>query len=342
MITFAHDTTPIISECTYRNQLLNILSSFLFRNLQFFEDTNLRKFAVDSYVYGNFADMKNEGKSRVTIVADGGSTKTDWRILGADGKVVKAVGQGINPVYQSEEQVRLNVVAAVGDYCGRAAMVCFYGAGILPGISKVGKVLAELCPGALVETGSDLKAAAIALFGDSEGLAGILGTGSNSGLYDGKDIVESIPAGGFILGDEGSGAYFGKRLISDWLKKEMPQELAGLFQEKYSLSYPVVVEKVYRSQMPSRFLAGLTEFVAENRQHGYMQELLRDGFGAFVRRNILKYGRNGLPFGVIGSVGAYFYDELKSVAAGCGINLVKAERSAGDGLERYYSSLILR
>lgn len=287
-------------------------------------------------------DMEKIKGNGVTIVADGGSTKTDWRIVGTGNSVVRVIGQGINPIYQSEEQIRQNILEAVGSFCGSVARVCFYGAGILSGTSKVGEVLADLCPGTQIETGSDLKAAAIALFGDTEGLVGILGTGANSGLYDGADVVESIPAGGFVLGDEGSGAYFGKRLLSDWLKMEMPQELAGKMQEKYSLSYSDIVEKVYRSQMPSRYLAGLTEFVAEHRQHVYMQELLHDGFGAFVRRNILKYGRNELPFGVIGSVGTFFFEELKSVAAEYGINLVKAERSAGDGLERYYKDLMVK
>lgn len=182
----------------------------------------------------------------------------------------------------------------------------------------------------------------MALLGGQDGIAAILGTGSNSGLYLGGRIVRNIPAGGFILGDEGSGAWMGKMLLSDFIKGLLPEELDAAFRKEYpGLDYPAVVAKVYRGEMPSRYLASFSVFLAGNMDCGYVRSLVADGFRLFLQRNVLRYGRPDLPLAAVGSVACVYGDILRSVAAGCGMERVITARGAGDGLEAYFSRRIM-
>lgn len=282
-------------------------------------------------------------KDRIKIVADSGSTKTDWRILQPGTDPVRVLSPGINPVFLDEESISGIAAEALAGYTGSPAELYFYGAGVVSSGARdrIVSAISGIFPkGTEVFAGSDLLGASVALFGRDEGLVAILGTGSNSGLYDGRNVVESVPAGGFILGDEGSGAYFGRRLLSDFLKREMPSALSSRLQAEFGLNYSGIVEAVYRSGMPSRYLAGFMEFIGRNRSEGYVKELLSDGFGAFMLRNVLKYGRKDLPLGVIGSVGVVFREELGTAAGKYGIVLGKAAESAGDGLVEFYREQI--
>lgn len=274
------------------------------------------------------------------IIADSGSTNVDWRILQPGCGTVRLLSPGINPVYMDGDSIRRAVSSALEGYTDTPAEIYFYGAGITSpeSASKVVSAIAPLFPeGTSVQSGSDLLGAAIALFGREEGLVTILGTGSNSGLYDGSAIIDNIPAGGFILGDEGSGAYFGKCLLSDYLKREMPAGLATALRDEFRLDYPSVVESVYRGGMPSRYLAGFMEFIGRNRREPYVRGLLHEGFCSFIRRNVLKYGRSDLQMGIVGSVGMYFFEEICCAAEECGVVPGRVARSAGDGLEEFYS-----
>lgn len=278
----------------------------------------------------------------MTIVADSGSTSIDWRIIRPGKETEKRVSPGINPVYQDSaeiEEVFRNALASLEEVPGK---VLFYGAGIVSGeaAGKVRSALVAVLPGCSVTAGSDLEAAAIALFGRSDGIAAILGTGSNSGLWTGGRIVRSIPAGGFILGDEGSGAWLGRMLLSDYIKGLLPQRLESEFRREYpGLDYPGVVEKVYRGSMPSRFLASFSPFIGRNRDCDYVRELLAEGFRQFFRRNVLRYGRPDLPVAAVGSVASVYADALRDAAAGCNVHLTRIDASAGDGLAAFYEEL---
>ena len=193
------------------------------------------------------------------ITADSGSTSIDWRILRRGEPVRRLVSPGVNPVLQGVEAMRGVFSAALKDVVERTSAACcnssmenvlvyFYGAGVVSeaAAGKVRVALQAVLPGCEVTAGSDLEAAAIALLGDKDGVAAILGTGSNSGLYLGGRIVRNIPAGGFILGDEGSGAWLGKMLLADYIKGLLPQELeTALLEELPGLDYPAVVSRVY-------------------------------------------------------------------------------------------------
>lgn len=273
-------------------------------------------------------------------VADSGSTTIDWRILRDDLSVEKMVSPGINPVYQSTEEIMQTLSEVVGKMRdGECSHVYFYGAGLLSPdtCARVTAAIGTLLPGCRVVAGSDLEAAALALLGDGDGIAAILGTGSNSGLYIGGRIVRSVPAGGFILGDEGSGAWLGKRLLSDYIKGLLPDVMDEAFRKEFpGLDYPAVVERVYRDAMPSRYLASFSPFLERHRGLPYVKDLLQEGFGLFIRRNILSYGRPDLPLAVVGSVAEVYREELAAAALKEGIGTVRVEAGAGDGLVRYF------
>ena len=192
------------------------------------------------------------------ITADSGSTSIDWRILRRGEPVRRLASPGVNPVLQGVEAIRGVFAEALRGVEGPGIRVYFYGAGVVSEAAgeKVREALRAVLPGCEVTAGSDLEAAAIALLGDKDGVAAILGTGSNSGLYLGGRIVRNIPAGGFILGDEGSGAWLGKMLLADYIKGLLPQDVETALREEFpGLDYPAVVSRVYGGEMPSRYLA---------------------------------------------------------------------------------------
>ncbi|MEZ5000031.1 MAG: ATPase [Bacteroidales bacterium] len=171
--------------------------------------------------------------------------------------------------------------------------------------------LSEVFPGASVSVGSDLLGSVRALFGDEKGIACIIGTGSNSCLCDRGNIVRNIPPLGFILGDEGSGAYLGKMLLSDYLKGIMPELISESFRERYHTDKNDVISRVYRGEFPSRYVAGFVTFISENLESAYLYEMVLNGFRLFLQRNVLHYeGYPSLRIAFTGSVAWYFREIL--------------------------------
>ncbi|MBQ5747383.1 MAG: ATPase [Bacteroidales bacterium] len=275
------------------------------------------------------------------LIADSGSTSVDWRILWEDRAPEQVISGGINPVYQGESDICEIIRASVGFCVGSVDEVWFYGAGIISEEHRrsVAAAINTVFPVAKVYLFSDLTGAAVALFGDKEGIAAILGTGSNSGYYNGTQICENVRAGGFILGDEGSGAHIGKRLISDFVKGMLPKELSEKLEQKYSLTYSSIVENVYKSMLPSRYLAQFTYFVKENESHPYIDGLLDEVFTEFFKRNILQYERAAqVKIGMIGSVAVVFKEQLCRAGRKLGLNIFRIEQNASDGLQAYFQS----
>ena len=275
------------------------------------------------------------------VVADSGSTSIDWRILEGDASVRRVVSVGVNPVYQSVEEMGRVFGGALREYVGKEGKLYFYGAGVVSekAAEAVSDAFRRILPGFTVTVGSDLTAAAMASLSSSDGIAAILGTGSNSGLYLGGRIVRNIPAGGFILGDEGSGAWLGKRLLSDYIKGMLPDDLSSALEEEFGpLSYASIVDRVYRADMPSRYLASFSPFLKRHESQEYVRELLEEGFRAFIRRNVLRYDRPDLPLAAVGSVAAVYGDVLRSVASEFKLEVLNVEASAGDGLVRFYQN----
>ena len=247
---------------------------------------------------------------------------------------------GLNPVRDSAETIGrvvesvattlpcFEAVAGKEHSAAPSDEIHFYGAGCIePFKDVVREALERYFPSARVFVESDLLGAARALFGVKEGVACILGTGSNSCLYDGREIVENVPPLGWILGDEGSGAVLGKTLVGDLLKGQLGDTLKEAFFERFQLTQADIIERVYRQPMANRFLASLVPFIVEHRDEEAVHQLILDAFRSFLRRNVAAYGRPELPVGFVGSISAQFENELREAADAEGFIVGDIEKS---------------
>lgn len=192
-------------------------------------------------------------------------------------------------------------------------------------------------PGSVVEVNSDLLGAARALLGNTRGIACILGTGSNSCLYDGEKIISNIPPLGFILGDEGSGASLGKRLLADYLKGIMPGEVAKLFGKEFATDKEKVIKEVYRGEFPSKYIASFVVFLRENLQNEYCKKLLTDSFKDFIERNIMHYnGYREMKISFTGSIAWYFNEILLKVLKEYGLTAGEVIKEPAERLMDYH------
>ncbi len=250
-----------------------------------------------------------------TLIADSGSTKTDWAILSEGKTLIQCQTQGINPYMLSDQQIEsilLNeLVTQLKNHTPQN--IQFYGAGCRDQqIPRIKQLLQNAFPKACsIQVHSDLLGAARALCGNKPGIACILGTGSNSCFYDGKDIKENISPLGYILGDEGSGAVLGKRLIGDILKKQLPPEICQDFTETYNLSSENIIQQVYRQPLPNRFLAQFTHFLKKHEKHPKIHQLIEEEFSRFLTRNVVAYNQPQLSVNFIGSIAYHFADILR-------------------------------
>ena len=277
------------------------------------------------------------------LIADSGSTKVDWRAIKEDGSVIEISTEGINPVFQTREQIleifNTKLVPVLGN---GVKEIYFYGAGVVsPEVcGALSGYFKEVFPESVCYAASDVLAAARALCGHKPGIACILGTGSNSCMYDGKDIVKNVRAGGFILGDEASGGYLGKRLISDFIKGLLPKEIEEVFVERYGLDYMAIVQKVYIESLPSRFLASFSPFLNEFKEHPYIHNLLRSSFDEFFKRNIVHYDYQNNDVNFVGSIAYYYRPIIEESAAAQGMKVGKIIKSPIDGLVEYHKEEI--
>ncbi|MBQ9591278.1 MAG: ATPase [Paludibacteraceae bacterium] len=278
------------------------------------------------------------------LIADSGSTKTDWRLidLGNENRTSGFVSSGINPYYESEDEIISKLKGEVLPFVGDADLdeIRFYGAGCTE-VKKemMNSVLRSVLGDAQISVESDLMAAAHALLGRETGIACILGTGSNSCFYDGERILDNVSPLGFILGDEGSGAVLGKQFIGDLLKKQLPQDLSDIFWQSFpDLKQSDVIERVYRKPFPNRYLAQFTRFLGEHRDYEYVRHLLTNSFKAFLRRNVMQYDYQNYQTHFVGSVAAVFEDELREAADDCSVMVGQVMRTPMEGLIRFYQS----
>lgn len=278
------------------------------------------------------------------LAVDSGSTKTDWGFFntGYDLKAVKT--QGINPCHQSADEIRAIIRSELipnisSDDLNSVSEVFYYGAGCATEsiCAQMAGILKEFIPNAVIAVDSDMLGAARALCGRSEGVACVLGTGSNSCLYNGSAIVDQVPSLGYILGDEGSSAAIGRRLISDCLKRQLPEAVSHEFMERYSLTKETIIENVYRKPLPNRYIAGFAPFVYEKRAVPEVHKMLIQCFSEFFTRNVINYHKPWLPVHFVGSLANGFADELKETADSLGMTIGKILVSPMSGLVEYHS-----
>lgn len=271
------------------------------------------------------------------LIADSGSTKTDWILVASDGTQTELHTDGINPARDARDIIYNvlyhDLLTQIPSDISREELSCsgcqgsegavyFYGAGCIEPFSQtVRSVLKDLFPCCKVEVESDLLGAARALCGHEPGIACILGTGSNSCLYDGRDIIMHTPPLGYILGDEGSGSFLGKVLVNGLFKGVLPDELKQAFCNKYDMELPGIIEHVYREPSANRFLASLVPFIVEHRNHPSIHDLLVDAFRQFLVRNVAIYGHKEMPIHCVGGIAYQFADELSEAAASKGMQM---------------------
>ena len=272
------------------------------------------------------------------LIADSGSTKTDWALVDSPGVSVVHT-QGISPVHQSREDISRIIQDELKPQLGNAVVtdVRFYGSGVRPELESVVEAVLRdsFTSVASVEAHSDMLGAARALCGKSEGIACILGTGGNSCYYDGNTIAGNTPAMGYILGDEGSGAWIGKRFLHDLYKEILPKNVLVEFEAETGLSLPLIINKVYREPMANRFLASLSPFVHSHKDEAGVRQMLIEGFSDFLNFNILPYERKDLSVSFVGSIAYFFEAELREAAEITGFTIGAIERSPLDGMIRF-------
>ncbi len=251
------------------------------------------------------------------LIADSGSTKCEWCFI-QDGKKKTIITTGISPYFLSEEQIILLLQKELLPKLKnlQPETIHYYGTGLSdPENAKLLKrILKTIFPKAKINLASDLIAAARALCGSNKGIVCILGTGSNSCYFDGKKIIKNSPGLGYVLGDEGSGAYLGKKVIQYYLYKTFDEDLAMRFNEKYGISREDILDSVYKKPYPNRYLAGFTHFLSENRGHYMIENILEDGINDFFFTHINKYGQSWTtPVNFTGSVAFTFKDVVKEI-----------------------------
>ncbi len=276
------------------------------------------------------------------LIADGGSSKIDWCLIDANGEVKKRFNTpGMNAVMLSCEEmtVRLGEEFApiIGDLAVLTFEVYFYGAGcISPKVcDSVAEAIGKYLPEAKIEVYSDLLAAARALCGHNPGIACIMGTGSNSCYYDGEKIVDNVSPLGYILGDEGSGAVLGRRLVGDVLKEQLPADLCRKFLEQYQLDRLGIIQRVYREPGANKFLASLSPFLLENIECPQVRAIVESEFNAFFVRNIKHYGQKG-TVNFVGSIAHYYRHMLEEAAARNGFTVGTVLKVPMDGLIAFH------
>lgn len=289
------------------------------------------------------------------LIADSGSTKTDWAIVTGASQPVVLNTQGINPVHQSREEIvrilREEFVSLMASNTEVQKLrssailtpqfplaVYFYGSGIRPEMESLMTVLLqETFPQAqTIEAHSDLLGAARALCGRNEGIACILGTGANSCLYDGKTIVKHTPALGYILGDEGSGAVLGKRFIHDLYGGILSDKIRETFEAETKLNLAEIIKRVYRQPLANRFLASLSEFISNHLDEPEVRGVVVQNLVDFLRYHISPYNRQDLPVSFVGSIAWHYQDELRESAERLGFKLGTVLKTPLAGLIRYH------
>ena len=275
------------------------------------------------------------------LIADSGSTKTTWKLIGNSGETKTIKTDGINPFFWTEEVIFQELSKILLSETGTDIQkIFFYGAGIVNAEKGdiIRRALTRIYSEAVIETHSDMLGAARALFGNQPGIACILGTGSNACLYDGERITQGISPLGFILGDEGSGAVMGRKLLGDYFKEVMPARLREEFGKRFTITREEALNRVYRSEKPNQFLAQFTPFLSEYAQSAYCQEFVQQNFMEFFERNVIKLpDYSKLPIGFIGSVAYYFSDILNNTASYFGFEQTIIIKEPIEGLEKYHT-----
>lgn len=276
------------------------------------------------------------------LIADAGSTNVEWSLIDADGTVAQSfVTVGLNALLSPADEIdkAFKEVSQKVNTGFHIDEIHYYGAGCANDniCDKINLSLHKIWDDAVCQVNSDLLGAARSLLKDKKGIACILGTGSNSCLYDGANIISHVPSLGYVLGDEGSGAALGKRLVSDVFKSQLPANIAEAFLEEYKLTQNDILQKIYREPSPNRFLASFVPFLSGNLWNPYIYSLVLKELTKFMKRNVAVYnGAHSLDICFTGSIAFHFEKILREAASSVGYRVTKVTKSPMSGLVEYH------
>ena len=282
------------------------------------------------------------------IIVESGATKTSWRALCDDGSVRSAQTAGLSPTCLDYDHIRgimREAMPVLNPEGKTVSQIFFYGAGLVSpeAAAPVQSALEMWCPFAQVEFHSDIVAAARALWGNGSGVVAIMGTGSNSCLYEDGKVVRNIRPGGYVLGDEGSGVALGRAFLADYIKGLVPEDISAEFDKEFGLDYAGIVRKVYKEQAASAFMGSVAPFVMKYIDNQYVSELVKDCLEAFLKRSLSRYCQGASDnaaarrVGVVGSFGCACEPLLHTLAPAYGLDFVKFIKSPIDELVSYHS-----
>lgn len=279
--------------------------------------------------------------SSVKLIADSGATKAEWCLI--QGKKRKTIfTQGISPYFLNAEQISQILVNELLPFIGKTAIheIYYYGTGCIntTNASIVKRALKNVFPTAdNVEVTHDVMAAARGLYGDDKGVACILGTGSSTCYYNGKKITNNKPGLGYVLGDEGSGACLGKKVIQYYLYETFDEELKGRFELKFNTSKDLILENVYKRPMANRYLASFTPFLSENRGHYMVENIIEDSLNDFFFLHICKFRESWTqPVSFVGGISYYFKDVLQELCNSYEFTMGRILKNPMEGLSEYH------
>lgn len=276
------------------------------------------------------------------LLADSGATKCEWCLAETKKRTKTVFTQGISPYFLSTPQIETIIRTELLPNFKKVPTieaVYYYGTGCSnpENVKIVKKALAKSFPGSEIHVNTDLMGAARALCGDEKGIACILGTGSNSCYYNGKKIAKNSPGLGYVLGDEGSGAYLGRKVLQYFLYNTFDEELRYKFDAKYATTNVEILENVYKKPLPNRYLASYTLFLAENRGHYMIENIIEDGLNDFFFNHLCKYTESWtLPIHFVGGVSFAFSDIIKDLCHSYEFEMGTILKNPMEGLIQYH------
>lgn len=275
------------------------------------------------------------------LIADSGSTKTEWILICDSKQKIYYQTEGLNPYFRTEEQLIKAIREGLKNQMGDTPVdvIHFYGSGCgRPSTKKImNKAISASFSDSEIHVESDMLAAAKACFGNSSGIACILGTGSNSCIYNGKTIKDRIPSLGFILGDEGGGGYFGKQILQSYFYNSMPADLRKALEDRYNMKLEYILQKVYKESQSNRFVASFAQLLGEYPLHPFIKKIVREGFEDFADKQLSFFGKiKGKEVGFVGSIAAVHAETLREVLKERGLKLGIIVRNPIERLTDYH------
>lgn len=277
------------------------------------------------------------------LIIDAGSTKSDWTLIDSEKVIMQTTTKGYNPYYYEasylENEIRKHVSHLFPSE--NIEKIYFYGSGCSTAnnCEKVKNILKIFFKDSEIFIEHDLLGAARALCGNEEGIACILGTGSNSCYYDGKNIIKNVPSVGYMFGDHGSGFFLGKLLLGAYLLDEMPENIIEKFKNEYNFSLEEILDRLYNKPNPNKFISQFSFFYSKNFGDKFIDDLIKENFNSFFKYQVSRYSKyKNVPISCLGSVAYHFKDYFKNVAEEWDGSVKKIIKTPMEGLIEYHQN----